>query len=195
MERSTEAWTLARSNRSCHFGKSTYITLFVVESRASGAFLSGYKKVLGTIQTLHFLLPAVLSLCSPFFTMLTRLLLCSSNESSVTLRELGSLASVILVLFALLYRLLHVPVTASPKHGHSPPTLQLPSWKITQSFFEKRFDFIQHGFKATSSFIYQTTLFRHDAIVLSGDKGRQIFFKEKGLDLYDTFSIMMGSVR
>jgi sterol 14-demethylase len=71
----------------------------------------------------------------------------------------------------------------------------LPSWKVTKLFFEKRFDFIKDGFKATSSSIYQTSLFRHNAIVLSEDEGRQLFFKEKGLCLYDTFSIMMGSVR
>jgi sterol 14-demethylase len=101
---------------------------------------------------------------------------------------------VILLLSALLYKVLYVPV-ASPPQKDSPPRLQLPSWKVTQLFFEKRFDFIKDGFKATSSSIYQTSLFRHNAIVLSGDEGRQLFFKEKDLCLYDTFSIMMGSVR
>ncbi|CAI7643096.1 unnamed protein product [Penicillium glandicola] len=123
---------------------------------------------------------------------LTRLVLASCNGSA-TLRDLGSLASVILLLSALLYKVLHVPVASSLRRGHSPPRLQLSGWKVTQLFFEKRFDFIKDGFKATSSSIYQTSLFRHNAIVLSGDEGRQIFFKEKGLCLYDTFSIMMGS--
>ncbi|KAJ6123523.1 hypothetical protein N7471_010840 [Penicillium samsonianum] len=124
---------------------------------------------------------------------LTRLALASCNDSSATLRDLGGLTSVILLLSALLYKVLYVPVASSPKKGNSVPRLQLPAWKVTQLFFEKRFDFIKDGFKATSSSIYQTSLFRHNATVLSGDEGRQIFFKEKGLCLYDTFSIMMGS--
>ncbi|CAG8894927.1 unnamed protein product [Penicillium egyptiacum] len=119
-------------------------------------------------------------------------LVLASCNNSPTLRDVGSLTSVILLLSALLYKVLYVPV-ASPRRDHAPPRLQLPSWKVTQLFFDKRFDFIKDGFKATSSSIYQTSLFRHNAIVLSGDEGRQVFFKEKGLCLYDTFSIMMGS--
>ncbi|KAI2748067.1 hypothetical protein DTO013E5_3899 [Penicillium roqueforti] len=123
---------------------------------------------------------------------LTRLVLAFCNGSS-TLQYFGSLTSVILLLSALLYKLLHVPVASPPRSGHSLPRLQLPGWKVTQLFFEKRFDFIKDGFKTTSSSIYQTSLFRHTAIVLSGNEGRKVFFKEKGLGLHDTFSIMMGS--
>ncbi|KAJ5787013.1 Cytochrome P450 [Penicillium paradoxum] len=81
---------------------------------------------------------------------------------------------------------------SSPR-GLSPPHLQLPSWKITQSFFAKRFNFIQDGFKATSSSIYQTNLFRHDAIVVSGDESRHIFFRDKALHMFDTFAISGGT--
>ncbi|KAJ5270744.1 hypothetical protein N7505_006502 [Penicillium chrysogenum] len=122
----------------------------------------------------------------------TLTLALASCNGFPTLRDVGSLTSVILLLLALLYKVLYVPV-ASPPQKDSPPRLRLPSWKVTQLFFEKRFDFIEDGFKATSSSIYQTSLFRHNAIVLSGDEGRQLFFKEKRLCLYDTFSIMMGS--
>ncbi|KAJ5963230.1 uncharacterized protein N7479_003106 [Penicillium vulpinum] len=128
---------------------------------------------------------------------LTRLILASCNDSSVTLRDWGGLTSLILLLSALVYKIVRMSMVSSmassPGRDKSPPHLQLPAWKVTQLFFEKRFDFIKDGFRATSSFIYQTKLFRHDAIVLSGDEGRQTFFKEKGLCLYDTFSIMMGS--
>ncbi|KAJ5446813.1 Cytochrome P450 [Penicillium cf. griseofulvum] len=122
---------------------------------------------------------------------LTRLVLDSCNGSP-TLRDWGSLTSVILLLSALLYKVLYVPVESSRK-DHSPPLLQLPTWKVSQLFFEKRFDFIKDGFKSTSSAIYQTKLFRHNAIVLSGDEGRRVFFKEKGLSLHDAFAIMIGS--
>ncbi|OQD95630.1 hypothetical protein PENSOL_c019G05787 [Penicillium solitum] len=125
-------------------------------------------------------------------SILARLVLASCNDSA-TLRDLGSLTSVILLISAVLYRVLYVRMASSPRKDHSPPRLQLPSWKVNRFFFEKRFDFIKDGFRATSSSIYQTRLFQHVAIVLSGDEGRQVFFKEKGLCLYDTFSIMMGS--
>ncbi|KXG52447.1 Cytochrome P450 [Penicillium griseofulvum] len=124
-------------------------------------------------------------------SILTRLLLEPSNGSA-SLRDWSGFASVILLLSAFLYKVLYVPASSLGR-DHSPPLLKLPSWKVSQFFFEKRFDFIKDGFKATSSAIYQTNLFRHNAIVLSGDEGRQTFFKEKGLCLYDTFSIMMGS--
>ncbi|KAJ5871058.1 hypothetical protein N7455_005999 [Penicillium solitum] len=125
-------------------------------------------------------------------SILARLVLASCNDSA-TFRDLGSLTSVILLISAVLYRVLYVRMASSPRKDHSPPRLQLPSWKVNRFFFEKRFDFIKDGFRATSSSIYQTRLFQHVAIVLSGDEGRQVFFKEKGLCLYDTFSIMMGS--
>ncbi|KAJ5541891.1 Cytochrome P450 [Penicillium sp. DV-2018c] len=118
-------------------------------------------------------------------------LILAARHGSVIFRDLGGLASMVLVLFALFYKL-YLRVAPPSRKGHFPPTLQLPSWKVTQSYFEKRFDFIQDGFKATSSSIWQTTLFQKDAIVLSGDIGRQAFFKTKDLALYDTFSIMMG---
>jgi hypothetical protein len=162
-----------------------------------GLSLSGYKDLLATILfsrnlSLHFFLPYTYSSFTMLQSILTRLLLESSNGSA-TLRDWGGFASVILLLSAFLYKVLYVPASSLGR-DHSPPLLKLPSWKVSQFFFEKRFDFIKDGFKATSSAIYQTKLFRHNAIVLSGDEGRQTFFKEKGLCLYDTFSIMMGSV-
>ncbi|KAJ5144230.1 Cytochrome P450 [Penicillium bovifimosum] len=114
-----------------------------------------------------------------------------ARPDSVAFRELGGLASVVLVLFALICTL-YLPVTPPSRKGQSPPILQLPGWKVTQSFFEKRFDFIQTGFRATSSSIWQTTLFKNNAIVLSTDVGREVFFKTKDLALYDTFSIVIG---
>jgi len=121
-------------------------------------------------------------------------LLYTLCESSVSLRDLGSLVSIVLVLSALLFKLLYVPLQSTKKKNHSPPELQLSASKITHSFFEKRFELIRDGFKATSSSIYQLPLFRRKAIVLSGEEGRQLFFKEKGLSIYDSFALLIGSV-
>jgi hypothetical protein len=107
---------------------------------------------------------------------------------------LASLVTIVLVLSSLLIKLLYVPLEPTDKRSHSPPKLQLSASEITRSFFEKRFELIRDGFRATSSSIYQLTLFGRQAIVLSGEESRQLFFKEKGLNIYDSFSILLGSV-
>ena len=117
------------------------------------------------------------------------------NERLISIRDLGILASVALVLCVVLLNLLYAPHPSAPGTYQSPPELQLSSKQIARSFFEKHFDFINDGFKATSSSIYQLTLFGRKAIVLSGTEAREAFTKEKGLNIYDSFSILLGSVR
>jgi sterol 14-demethylase len=107
---------------------------------------------------------------------------------------LASIVAVALVLSILLFKLLYVPLQSLSKGSHSPPQLQLPVSEITRSFFGKRFELIRDGFKATSSSIYQLPLFGRQAIVLSGEESRQLFFKEKGLSIYDSFALLLGSV-
>jgi sterol 14-demethylase len=109
----------------------------------------------------------------------------------LSLRELGILVSIVMVLGALV-KVLYAPLVAGK--GKSPPQLNMPAREVTREFFGKRFEFIRDGFKATSSSIYQIPLFGRKAIVLSGPEGRRIFTKEKGLNIYDSFSLLMGSV-
>lgn len=117
------------------------------------------------------------------------------NERLILIRDLGIFASVALTLYVVWFNFLYVPRPSTPGTDQSPPELQLSASQTAQSFFEKQFDFINDGFKATSSSIYQLTLFGRKAIVLSGTEARQVFTKEKGLNIYDSFSILLGSVR
>ncbi|KAJ5344767.1 Cytochrome P450 [Penicillium brevicompactum] len=115
------------------------------------------------------------------------------NERLILIRDLGIFASVALTLYVVWFNFLYVPRPSTPGTDQSPPELQLSASKTAQSFFEKQFDFINDGFKATSSSIYQLTLFGRKAIVLSGTEARQVFTKENGLNIYDSFSILLGS--
>lgn len=112
----------------------------------------------------------------------------------ISIRHLGILTSVVLILYVALLKTLYIARLSAPRKDQNLPELQLSASQITRSFFESRFDFINDGFKATSSSIYQLTLFGRKAIVLSGEEGRQVFTKEKGLNVYDSFSILLGSV-
>lgn len=116
----------------------------------------------------------------------------STSNGIVSLRDLSGLACVALGL-TLLFQVLYKSPTSEGKKLH-PPELELPTITITRSFFEKRFEFIRDGFKATSSAMYQIPLLGRKAIVLSGEEGRELFMREKGLNIYDSFSMLLGGV-
>lgn len=119
----------------------------------------------------------------------------TTNGTIVSLRDLSGLACVALGL-TLLFQVLYKSTSTSTSEGKKlhPPELELPAITITRSFFEKRFEFIRDGFKATSSAIYQIPLLGRKAIVLSGEEGRELFTREKGLNIYDSFSMLLGGV-
>lgn len=107
-----------------------------------------------------------------------------------------ALACLILSILALLL-LLYRPSKRHPASlykENSPPQLRRPAGEIVTSFFENQFDFIRNGFKDTSSSVFQFKLNWHNVIALSGDEGRRTFFKEKGLDLYEGFQVIVGTV-
>ncbi|CAG8038153.1 unnamed protein product [Penicillium salamii] len=116
----------------------------------------------------------------------------SYPDTSVLLRGLGVLVSIALLLYVLWFKVLCVVPPVSQGSDQSPPEIRLSALQITRSFFEKRFDLINDGFKATSSSIYHLTLFGRKATVLSGTEGRQLFMKEKGLNIYDSFFTLLG---
>lgn len=105
-------------------------------------------------------------------------------------------ACLVLPILALLL-LLHRPSKRHPASlykENNPPQLHRPAGEIVTSFFENQIDFIKNGFKDTSSSVFQFKLNRHNVIVLSGEEGRRTFFKEKGLDLYEGFQVIVGTV-
>lgn len=100
----------------------------------------------------------------------------------------------ILALLLLLYRPSKRHAASLYKKNNPPPQLRRPAGEIVTSFFENQFDFIRNGFKDTSSSVFQFKLNRHNVIALSGEEGRRTFFKEKGLDLYEGFQVIVGTV-
>ncbi|CAG8283799.1 unnamed protein product [Penicillium salamii] len=116
----------------------------------------------------------------------------SYPDTSVLLRGLGLLVSIALLLYVLWFKVLCVVLPVSQGSDQSPPEIRRSALQITRSFFEKRFDLVNDEFKATSSSIYRLTLFGRKATVLSGTEGRQLFMKEKGLNIYDSFFALLG---
>lgn len=113
--------------------------------------------------------------------------------SLIAVFPLKCLVLSILALLLLLYR----PYNRHPASlykDNNPPQLRRPAGEIITSFFENQFDFIRNGFKETSSSVFQFKLNRHNVIALSGEEGRRTFFKEKGLDLYEGFQVIVGTV-
>ena len=121
-------------------------------------------------------------------------ILALSFETLVSLRFPGILVLVALSLYAFWLKILYVAPPSSGNNDQDIPELQLPSLQSNQSFFERRFNFINDGFKATSSSIYQLTLLGSKTIVLSGAEARQVFMRERGLNIYDSFFMLLGNV-
>lgn len=105
-----------------------------------------------------------------------------------------SLSLIAFVLLVLLYPFLSPRAAFSSKDYDSPPQLLLPVGKIAQSFFETPFKFLANGFRTTSSSTFRFRLFQNEVTAVSGDEARRTFFREKGLNLYEGFQVLVGTV-
>lgn len=116
-------------------------------------------------------------------------------QSVLSLPTITNLSLVAVALLALVYLFLCPQEAPASKTDDSPPQLLLPVGKIAQSFFETPFEFLADGFKSTSSSIFRFKLFQHAVTAVSGDEARRTFFREKGLNLYEGFQVIVGTVR
>lgn len=116
-------------------------------------------------------------------------------QSVLSLPAITNLSLVAVALLALVYLFLCPQEAPASKSDDSPPQLLLPVGKIAQSFFETPFEFLADGFRSTSSSIFQFKLFQHAVTAVSGDEARSTFFREKGLNLYEGFQVIVGTVR
>lgn len=117
-------------------------------------------------------------------------------QSVLSLPTITNLSLVAVALLALVYLFLCPQEAPSSKRSDgSPPQLLLPVGKTAQSFFEGPFEFLADGFRRTSSSIFQFKLFQHGVTAVSGDEARRTFFREKGLNLYEGFQVIVGTVR
>ncbi|KAL0959941.1 hypothetical protein HGRIS_011605 [Hohenbuehelia grisea] len=76
----------------------------------------------------------------------------------------------------------------------APAKLPGSSLAAIHPFFRRRFDFLNWGFHATGTNMFQFQLLRNQVIVTSGEKAREAFFSARGLDLTEGFKILSGAL-
>ncbi|KDR75612.1 hypothetical protein GALMADRAFT_68731 [Galerina marginata CBS 339.88] len=60
------------------------------------------------------------------------------------------------------------------------------------SFFRRRYDFIQDGFRESGGKTFQFKVLQHRIVSLGGESSRNVFFNTPGLSLPDGYRILMG---
>ena len=63
------------------------------------------------------------------------------------------------------------------------------------NFFERRYDFLQSGFKRTSGGNFSFNVLQHNVIALAGEEGRRAFFTSPYLDIGEGMKLLVGIVR
>jgi hypothetical protein len=116
-----------------------------------------------------------------------------SDSLDFSLRDLGTFASMIIVVLSVLYKILYEP-TLLMRKGDSPYVQSLSSVWLISDPLNKFFGLMRDYSGALLSFMSQLRPSQPKPIVLSGQEGRRIFFKEKNLHLYETFQGLFGSV-
>lgn len=61
-------------------------------------------------------------------------------------------------------------------------------------FFQKRFEFLNDGFRKTGQALFQFNMLRDTVIVVSGEAGRKAFFTNRGFDLTEGFKVLSGAI-
>jgi sterol 14-demethylase len=117
---------------------------------------------------------------------------CSSSLGAAFC-DFGTLTFVVIVVLSVLYKVLYEQTLLLNK-GERPYVQSLSSDWFDSDSFNKFFCLMRDGFGAVSSLIAQLGRSHPKPIVLSGQEGRQIFFREKNLHLYETFQGLLGSV-
>ncbi|KAL2127917.1 hypothetical protein VTI74DRAFT_9993 [Chaetomium olivicolor] len=110
---------------------------------------------------------------------------------------LASHAAVALAVAAFTYLVFYLHTLPGRKPGSSssaPPELPQPVGKIVRSFFQTQFDFFRDGFSTTSSSIFRFKLLRNEVTAIAGEEYRRTFFAEKGLNLYQGFQVLIGTI-
>lgn len=109
--------------------------------------------------------------------------------------SVAAIMSVILILSQWVFKPLNQKKLATRSPDGSPPELRWPVAQIAYSFFTTQFDFLTEAFKTTRSEVFRFQLLKNEVIALSGDEARRMFFREKSLNLYQGFQVLIGTVR
>lgn len=114
--------------------------------------------------------------------------------SSLSISALACLMPATLILTFLLYNTITKNKDTRRTGDIYPPELDQSAGETVKGYFGNQFDFLRSGFSATASSVFQFKLNRHNVIALSGEEGRNAFLREKGLNLYEGFQVIVGTV-
>lgn len=91
--------------------------------------------------------------------------------------------------------LLVIWLSDRPKCNNNAP-VPLPGFSTFAflSFFRRRFDFLNNGFRITGQPLFQFYLLTCTVIAVSGETGRNVFFGTRGFDLYEGFKVLSGAI-
>ncbi|KAH7922777.1 cytochrome P450 [Leucogyrophana mollusca] len=103
---------------------------------------------------------------------------------------------VVLALFILFILLMFgIPThKTDDNNNHSPVFLPGPHLCAIAPFFQRRFEFLNDGFRKTGQTLFQFNMLRDTVIVVSGESGRKAFFATKGFDLTEGFKVLSGAI-
>ncbi|KIJ61638.1 hypothetical protein HYDPIDRAFT_96285 [Hydnomerulius pinastri MD-312] len=104
-------------------------------------------------------------------------------------------AQVVLALFVLFVLL----VFGHPSHkddisNQSPVLLPGSQLLAIAPFFQRRFEFLNDGFRKTGQTLFQFNMLRETVIVVSGETGRKAFFANRFFDLTEGFKVLSGAI-
>lgn len=86
-------------------------------------------------------------------------------------------------------------VLSSKGEDHDFPRLRGVQLYHAWNFFERRYDFLQSGFKRNLGKSFSFNVLHHNVIALTGEDARQAFYSNGQLHFDEGYKILMGSVR
>lgn len=96
------------------------------------------------------------------------------------------------ILFVLL--LFGLDANSAQTASHSPVFLPGSNLLAIAPFFQRRFEFLNDGFRKTGQSLFQFNMLRETVIVVSGETGRKAFFSNRAFDLTEGFKVLSGAI-
>ncbi|KAL4079630.1 cytochrome P450 [Scleroderma citrinum] len=109
---------------------------------------------------------------------------------------LSSLQVQVFLALCILFVLLVFGLDSNNVEGgsHSPVFLPGSHLLAIAPFFQRRFEFLNDGFRKTGQALFQFSMLRETVIVVSGETGRKAFFSNRAFDLTEGFKVLSGAI-